>query len=200
MRAIESGSFSRSTSVPRSPSVSARLPRRHHDLLELPRVAHAAFDAQQRVLHRVAEQAHRLVGIGLAQRGGDLGRRHAIGAQAQRVQVDAHLAHRQAADLDTGHAFDALQPLAHQLVAQDRQLAPAACGALAAPGHSASAMLTTGSLLSLFQRAMVGAGPRAESRPAPQRCDRAPPAWRGPCRRRARTPRSSAPALRRCAR
>jgi hypothetical protein len=50
---------------------------------------------------------------------GDLGRRHAVGAQAHRVEVDAHLARRQAADLDAGHALDALQPLAHDLLAQE---------------------------------------------------------------------------------
>ena len=48
MRAIESGSRSRSTSVPRSPSVSGRLPRcARRRCRRTPRVAHAAFDAQR---------------------------------------------------------------------------------------------------------------------------------------------------------
>jgi len=85
---------------------------RHHQVLEFARVAHLALDPQQRVLRVVRQQAHRLVGVGLAQRGGHLRRRDAVGAQAHRVEVDAHLAQRQARDLDPGHALHALQPLA----------------------------------------------------------------------------------------
>ena len=52
MRASESGSFSRSTSCPRSAKCQRQAAAaRHHQLLELLRVAHAAFHAQQSVLH-----------------------------------------------------------------------------------------------------------------------------------------------------
>jgi hypothetical protein len=60
------------------------------------------------------------------QRGGHVGRRELVGAQALRVEVDAHLRTVQPADVDARDARHALEPLAHDLVGQQRQLARAA--------------------------------------------------------------------------
>ena len=127
-REIESGSRSRSTSVPRS---ARRSDQRRCGVATTTSanafgVAHLALDAQDRVLLRAGQQAHRQVGVGALQRRRDLGRRELVGAQPLRVEVDAHLAHRQPADVDAGHAVDALEPLADHLVGEQRQLARAA--------------------------------------------------------------------------
>ena len=86
---------------------------RHHQLLELARVAHAALHADERILAGVGQQADGLIGIGFAQGLRNLGGGDAIGTQALRVQVDADLARAQAADVHPGHALHPLQSLAH---------------------------------------------------------------------------------------
>ena len=99
---------------------------RHHHLLKLFGVAHAAFHTQQGVLCAVAEQAHGLVGIGFTQGGGDLGRCHAVRTQPGGVEVNAHLTHCQAVDVDPRNPFHPLQAFANEGVADDGQLPRAA--------------------------------------------------------------------------
>ena len=152
MRAIESGSRSRSTSVPRSPSVSGRPPR-WATTTSAKRFGSRTRPSTRRIASCIASVSRPTGWSALASRSaatisaGVI----AVGAQARRVEVDAHLAHRQAADVDPGHALDALQPLADDLLAEDRQLARAARLATAAPAS------TTGWALSLLKRATVGA-------------------------------------------
>mmetsp|Transcript_6442 Transcript_6442/g.26470 ORF Transcript_6442/g.26470 Transcript_6442/m.26470 type:complete len:511 (+) Transcript_6442:729-2261(+) len=99
---------------------------RHHHLAEGLGVLDAALDAQDGVRRLVGQQAHRLIAVCFGQRLGDLGRRHAIGAQAHRIEVDAHLAVRHATHIHLGHALDARQALGDDQVGHHRQLARAA--------------------------------------------------------------------------
>jgi hypothetical protein len=100
-REIESGSRSRSTTGAEVGEAD------HHavttgddDVGERLRVPHLAFDAHDRVFLGAGEQADRHVGIGALQRLRHVAGRQLVGAQALRIEVDPHLAHRQAADVD----------------------------------------------------------------------------------------------------
>ena len=126
-REIESGSRSRSTRVPRS-ARRTTMPLRLATTTSANALASLTLPSTRTIASSLVPVSRPTGMSALARCSAvrHVGRRQLVGAQALRVEVDPHLAHRQAADVDAGDAGRALEALPDDLVGEQRQLARAA--------------------------------------------------------------------------